>query len=68
MTNYERIKHMSIEEMTDFLDKSTIEVCDTCAFRDRLCKVDEECHEGILIWLKQDADNGVCQKAEERAD
>lgn len=58
MTNYERIKQMSVDELADFLCYN--ECCYMCAFCDRLCKVDEECHEGISEWLKReasDADN-----------
>lgn len=54
MTNYERIKHMSVDELADFLCDN--ECCYMCAFCDRLCKVDEECHEGISEWLKQEVE------------
>ena len=59
MTNYERIRAMTIEEMTDFLDKSDIGACDVCAFRDMICKVDEECHEAISEWLKREASDAL---------
>lgn len=54
MTNYKRIKQMSVEEMADFLNYT--DCCYMCVFCDQLCKVDEECREGISEWLKREVE------------
>lgn len=51
MTNYEKIKGMSIEEMAVFLNVSD---CYRCAFYTEECgHCTTDCEEGIKKWLRQ---------------
>lgn len=59
MTNYEKIKSMSIEQMTDFiLGAIDTDICDYCEHRDDNCKYYTapcmENEEIIAIWLKEE--------------
>ena len=51
MTNYEKIKNMSVEEMAKFLCESFI-VCSDCPVRDS-CVRD---HEGFSYWLESEVE------------
>lgn len=54
MTNYEKIKSMSKDRMTDFiLDTLNNDVCDYCENCDTPCLEDEEI---ISIWLESEAE------------
>ena len=53
-TNYDRIRNMSVEEMAEFLNS---DVCVYCANKSVFCGMDNNvCRDGILAWLKQEAD------------
>lgn len=61
MTNYEKIKSMTAEEMTDALydfllqDGITSDVfCSCCINGDRCC--DDNCYAGLLAWLNKEID------------
>lgn len=51
MTNYERIKAMSIEQLAKMLDGE----CQFCAYDGENCMFnhDMHCEEGCIKWLKQ---------------
>ena len=58
MTNFERIKEMSIEELAEFI-KSTVEDCESyCAFtKNGKCNSfgpDDRCAEGIKLYLQSE--------------
>lgn len=48
MTNYERIKSMSVEEIVDFINKNY--KCRKCAYYNKCC--DSNCESGIKLWLE----------------
>lgn len=50
MTNADRIRHMTDEELAEWLDLHG--ECNQCAYHPVQCSVD--CNEGHLKWLKQD--------------
>lgn len=54
MTNYEKIKNMTIEEMAEWLDAHTTK-CDICVY-DEQSKCLETCFYGIKKWLEREAD------------
>ena len=54
MTNYERIKAMSVEEMAeDFFGD-----CDHCAYLDKRCNEHEDmrCEKGVELWLNSEVE------------
>ena len=55
MTNYEKIKAMSVKEMAEFLDFNC--QCIICIHKDE-CKVDGtfDCTEGTKKWLEKEAE------------
>ena len=56
MTNYEKIKNMSIEEMAEFIDSPTVD-CERCAYyKNGKCLSDDDCKVGIQKWLESEAE------------
>lgn len=60
MTNFEKIKNMSVEELTNFLngisdccDSDDYNACDNCPLT-----VDECSCDGIKLWLESEAEHG----------
>ena len=51
MTNYEKIKAMSVDEMVDFINKTN--ACEKCA-HNNCC--DGECRSGIREWLESEVE------------
>ena len=51
MTNFERVKNMTAEEMVDFLSKNC--GCGVCAFYngEDECHEERTCREGMELWL-----------------
>ncbi len=54
MTNGERIRKMSDEELAEFLDD--YDDCEHCTAREETCNNGIFCYEGVLDWLKQEAE------------
>lgn len=54
-TNYERIKSMSVEEITKFLDVFSVNSCDFCGNWTKGCHF--ECEQRIKQWLESEAEN-----------
>lgn len=52
MTNGDKIRHMTDEEIAEWLDLHG--VCKQCAYNPALCKT--ECKEGYRKWLKQEVE------------
>lgn len=63
MTNYEKIKNMSVEDMTVFFDNicdSILSDCSLCPAYNLCQTVDNqnnECIKNIKSWLESEADN-----------
>ena len=56
MTNYEKIKAMSINEMAEFLSEQSD--CFTCKVKElNKCGFDETCECSFKKWLKAEAKN-----------
>ena len=55
MTNYKKIKNMSVKEMADFIDRN--DCCDCCAYRVDGCRALIDCPEGIKKWLESEAED-----------
>ena len=55
MTNYEKIKAMSIEEMVEFI-ADNYRPCPTCTYANTMDCGREPCHDGIVNWLQKEAD------------
>lgn len=56
MTNYERIKNMSIDEMANAIKKGHLgDPCDHCSLRNEPCEF--LCDKGILMWLNSGVEN-----------
>jgi hypothetical protein len=54
MTNYEKIKAMSVEEMAELIDDSP---CNSCNYRQKgFSKCPQECEEGIKEWLESEVE------------
>ena len=58
MTNYEKIKQMTIDEMVDFINYETDGTC-ICCHRDIRCGTmncyeQQLCTKGIKMWLKSE--------------
>jgi len=64
MTNYEKIKSMTIEQMAQFID-ATEDDCKVCYFDEEMCKTalkdwgHSKCYQGHLNWLKEEADADI---------
>lgn len=54
MTNYEKIKAMSVEEMAEFLD-TYIDDCEYC-FAKKVCGAEPSCFVTITKWLESEAE------------
>ena len=54
MTNYEKIKQMTVEEMADFIILK--DDCECCHYADDDACDKFECRDGIKAWLEQEAD------------
>lgn len=58
MTNYERVKTMSLEEMAEFINHETDGICSCCSLypdkKDRCYEIVGECKRGITNWLKSE--------------
>ena len=52
MTNFERIKNMTVEEVVDFLNENC--GCGVCAFYngEDECHEERTCREGMELWLE----------------
>lgn len=61
MTNFEKIKHMSVEEMAEFIcDASNTDACDRCEYCE-ICddidpNIDNACEIGVKLWLESEAE------------
>ena len=56
MTNFEKIKNMTVEEMVEFIILK--DDCECCKYADDDDACDEfECRDGIKAWLEQEAEN-----------
>ena len=55
MTNYDRIKSMSVEEMAEFIERMTeyLEICTVCPAY-KMCDTHIKCGENIKQWLLQE--------------
>lgn len=58
MTNYDKIRSMSEEELAELLDNSQ---CAHCAYEEG-CDDNAECSRGILEWLRKGVDEDACDK------
>lgn len=62
MTNYEKIKDMSIDEMADNIYINSKDECDFCTYHYPGCIIFgitvELCKKGIKKWLKSEATDG----------
>ncbi len=54
MTNFEKIKQMSVEEMTEFMSTIDTSACSCCKGK---CAC-MSCRDGFRAWLESEADNG----------
>ena len=52
MTNYEKIKNLSVEEMARFMDIHNIYPCRHCIG----CENSSSCEQGIKKWLESEAE------------
>lgn len=57
MTNFERIKNMTAEEMMEFIIYERSCDCDCCIYVYNDNCTMPKCKEGIKAWLEQEADN-----------
>ena len=53
-TNADRIRHMSDEELAEFLEKNGM--CELCEHRDKENCFEENCKKGFLKWLQSEAE------------
>ena len=61
MTNADRIRQMTDEELAEFLDKDASYTCLICARRDAKDScVDYVCKNVVLEWLKQEVSEDAC--------
>ncbi len=51
MTNYEKIKSMSLDEMHEFLDSSVLLLCEACPTH-----CDGKCSFALKNWLKAESE------------
>lgn len=55
MTNYERIKNMSVEEMAKWLDGFEFTNCKCCEFKGTPCS-GVACEDGCKMWLESEVE------------
>ena len=55
MTNAEKIRRMTDEELADFL-MCYVEPCNLCAWRKECDKHDGGCEDGRLAWLQKECE------------
>lgn len=53
MTNGDKIRSMTDEELWQFLDKVVADECCVCAYKDKPLKCNRNCNFGFLEWCKQ---------------
>ena len=58
MTNYEKIKSMSVNEMAEFLDDNFTFSCETCHHGDNcvVLEYSDECRKALKKWLKAESE------------
>lgn len=58
MTNYEKIKQMTVEELAELLGGYTPEICDFCVYKGSDChnNIDKDCVGGTKLWLNKEAE------------
>lgn len=60
MTNFERIKAMSVDEMADFINHETDGICSCCVrfgkSEEKCYNIPGECKRGIKNWLESEAE------------
>lgn len=56
MTNGDKVRSMSDEELFHFIDKSSFDLCDVCAYKDEPLKCNRNCNVGFLEWCKQECE------------
>ncbi|MGN1458207.1 MAG: hypothetical protein ACI4XP_09700 [Acutalibacteraceae bacterium] len=55
MTNYEKFKGMSVEEMASFIvNTPNINFCAFCFYNGEIC-TDIRCADGVKLWLESEA-------------
>lgn len=54
MTNGDKIRSMSNEELWHFLNKVVSDECSVCAFKDNPIKCNRNCNIGFLEWCEQE--------------
>ena len=57
MTNYERIKQMSVKEMAEWMNDK-VRACTFCAYLapNWMCsRTEDDCVKGHVLWLQQEA-------------
>lgn len=63
MTNFEKIKSMSVHEMTQFLFIHQFDKCSDCGYHKKQCSGqyfdDKSCTMGIKFWLESEAEENV---------
>ena len=52
MTNFEKIKKMSVDELVDFI----AEPCSNSCVYHSNCNVGEDCEDGVKKWLESEAE------------
>lgn len=55
MTNFERIKAMSVEELAEFLESAIDEECWCCAYKHKHCH-NIDCKTGYIEWLESEVE------------
>ena len=63
MTNYESIKAMDKDELTEFL--SSIVDCKKCPASEKCCDGQRDCDDAILNWLNAESDDDIVVKHSE---
>lgn len=54
MTNADKIRNMSNEELADWIN--TKNMCEQCAYEPECVCMEEPCTDGILQWLRSEAE------------
>ena len=55
MTNFERIKEMSVEEMAEWLDSFDFTECNCCTYTNSNCH-NVSCEDGHKQWLESEVE------------
>lgn len=55
MTNYEKIKAMSVEEMARWIDETIATRCDACP-AEKICGIELSCVSTIIKWLDSEVE------------